>query len=923
MPLDPVLRTKLFIPPFRSDYIPRPHLLDRINAGIKGKLIFVFAPAGYGKTTLVAEWTRQANLPTAWLSLDHTDRDPITFYQYLITCLQAIFPKLGEGILITLGSNLTAPTKNLAVALINEIFEHADDFVLVLDDFHRLTNPDVIQIIDTLISELPPQMHVIITSRSDLPFSYARMRSQGEVTTIGIDELRFQPQEISAYLHTQLGEQLNATEEEILKDRSEGWIAGLHMAVLSLQSSPDLHNNVTLFSGEDRYVSDYLIDEVLSRQNPDVYQFLIQTSILDKLTAELCNNLTGLDNSQTILEYLDRSGIFIFPLDNTRSWYRYHHLFVKLLKNRLNEQQFAKVAELHRCAAEWFGSHNYTDEAIEHWLIAEDYQRAVEYIESNLDDILALGKFSAFLNWLDRIPNDYLINHPKLILYQLFQLWEMGYLDKFYRQMQIADEMMGAMPESPTGMDPEIAGYHGILAVIKILTYAADYKVAQILEYLPRIFCFLPEEYTFWRLLALAASGFCNRVAGNNDEAARIYGQVISLANKAGAYFPYFMYSTAQAHIFLATGELTNAINSCKLPLSFDAQHNYSIPFSGLTYAIMGELLYLGGEFDTALDYTRRSIEMITNDGEEYSMMNAFFTLAKIYVAQGDPDSAIEAMDSMIHRLHEMNSPTPAIIIGQAYQANIWILCDRLESAISWTANTNINQLNRDEFPKILGSAYFGIYCTIHEPFDYYYFFIQKISAQVEFAAGNVHEALDKIDYLLSRINDKRWILLTSEIYILKALVLAQIGASGQDLAIISAIQPLVNEPCYQIFIREGNPMRELLEVTKLHLSNKASKTEESHQILNCIDQVLGHISTKKDTMNKKSNIGIASFGLTPRENIVLQHLSHGVSYKDIAGILTLSPNTIKTHVKRIYQKMGVTNRLQAVNKARELGWFS
>ena len=403
-----ILKTKLFIPPLREGIISRPRLIELVNKNIKKKVLLVSAPAGFGKSTLLAEWISQTKFPVAWLSLDATENDPISFLTYLISSVQSIYEDLGDAVLGALRSPSSPPVNNLLNAWVNEISEHASEFVLILDDFHHIQDQGVIDLIGNLTDHQPAQLHLLLASRANLPLSCSRLRARGDLIELGIGNLRFTQEEAITYLRSQLGEKITEVDARTLSERTEGWIAGLQMAVLSMKSSEDVSEYVSIFSAQNRYITDYLLDEVLLRQPEHVRNFLLATSILNKFNAPLCDCVVGADNSQTMLEKLESSGLFLIPLDTTRTWYRYHHLFAELLRKRLENSQIFSIEELHRKASDWFANEEMLEECIEHAFAIEDYALVIQRIENSLNQIMAQGLFRNYLTWVEKIPKTYL-----------------------------------------------------------------------------------------------------------------------------------------------------------------------------------------------------------------------------------------------------------------------------------------------------------------------------------------------------------------------------------------------------------------------------------------------------------------------------------------------------------------------------------
>jgi len=363
-----ILATKLYIPPTRTQLVPRPRLIERLNEGLTSgrKLTVISAPAGFGKTTLVSEWVAGCERPTAWLSLDEGDSDSTCFLTYLVTALQTITPNVGEGVLSLLRSSQPPPTESILIALLNEITTIPDNFIFVLDDYHMLDSKAIDNAVTFLVEHLPPQMHLIITTREDPNLPLAQLRARDKLTELRIADLRFSPAETGEFLNKAMGLNLSVENISALEARTEGWIAGLQLAALSMQDHQDVPGFIQAFAGDHRYIVDYLVEEVLKRQPETVRSFLLQTAILDRLNGALCDAVVGQSGGKARLETLQRGNFFLIPLDDRRHWYRYHHLFADVLRMHLMMEQPDQVPALHRRASEWYEQNGSATDAIRH-----------------------------------------------------------------------------------------------------------------------------------------------------------------------------------------------------------------------------------------------------------------------------------------------------------------------------------------------------------------------------------------------------------------------------------------------------------------------------------------------------------------------------------------------------------------------------
>src|SRR5437867_2981052 len=413
----PLLETKFYVPRWRRGLVPRPRLNDRLNRGAESKLTLVSAPAGFGKTTLLADWLAAVEVDgrtVTWLSLDQSDNHPASFWTYLIAALQTAEPHIGASAISLLQSPQPPPIEAVLTLLLNELGGMSTDLVLVLDDYHVIDAREVHDGVVFLLDHLPPRPQLVIASRADPPLPMARLRARGELVEIRAADLRFTPDEAAVYLNQGMGLDLTAHDMAVLEDRTEGWIAALQLAALSMQGRDDVAGFIADFAGDDRYIVDYLVEEVLQRQPDDVQTFLLQTSILGRLSGPLCDAVTGQGGGKAMLEALDRGNLFLVPLDDRRRWYRYHHLFADVLQARLLDEQPGQVPDLHRRASAWYQQNGEPAVAIGHALAAEDFERAADLAELEIPAIRRTRQEAMVHGWLELIPDEVVRVRPVL-----------------------------------------------------------------------------------------------------------------------------------------------------------------------------------------------------------------------------------------------------------------------------------------------------------------------------------------------------------------------------------------------------------------------------------------------------------------------------------------------------------------------------
>ena len=411
----PLVRTKLYVPRARHTVVPRARLVGRLSTSGQPRLTVVSGPAGFGKTTLLATWAATASRPVAWVSLEETEQQSTSFWTYVVTALDTAVPGLGAGVLPLLQAP-HPPMQSVLAVLLNDLGALAEGVELILDDYHLADGPGIAGDVAFLVDHLPPDVHVLISTRADPTLPLARMRARGELVEIRAADLRFTLEEVTAYLNGVAGLQLDDPEIAALEDRTEGWVAALQLAALSLRGRDDAAGFIAGFAGDDRYVVDYLVEEVVRRQPGEVTRFLLDTSVLDRLSGSLCDAVTRGNDSRAVLESLERANLFVIPLDDSRQWYRYHHLFADVLRAHLVQERPAEVAGLHRRAAEWYGAADEPEPAVRHALAAGDVELAADLVERSVIGMLRQRQEATVRGWLDQIPAEVVRRRPVLHL---------------------------------------------------------------------------------------------------------------------------------------------------------------------------------------------------------------------------------------------------------------------------------------------------------------------------------------------------------------------------------------------------------------------------------------------------------------------------------------------------------------------------
>ena len=570
----PLLETKLYVPRLRRGLVARPRLIERLRRGAESKLTLISAPAGFGKTTLLAEWLAAApagERSAAWLSLDPGDNQAASFWTYLVAALQTVAPGVGATSLSLLESPQPPPIETVLATLLNELSAVPNDIVLVLDDYHEVDAPDIHEGMAFLLEHLPPRLHLVITTRADPALPLARLRARGELVEIRAADLRFTPDEAAAYLNEAMGLALTASDVAALEARTEGWIAALQLAALSIQGRDDVAGFIAGFAGDDRYIVDYLVEEVLHRQPEHVRSFLLQTSILDRLSGPLCDAVTGEDGGKAMLEALDRANLFLVPLDDRRRWYRYHQLFADVLRARLLDEQPGRAQVLHRRASDWYEENGERSEAIRHAIAAEDFERAADLVELAIPATSQHRREATLRQWLEALPDELLRVRPVLSNAYAGSLLVRGEVEGVEERLRDAERWLGAVDEAVDGP----AGRAGSMVVVDEAAFRrlpgsiAVHRAGQALilgdvagaaAHARRALDLVGEDDHLARGGAAGLLALASWTSGDLEAASRWYAAGMASLEKAGHLSDVIGCALALADIRLAQGRLGEAL---------------------------------------------------------------------------------------------------------------------------------------------------------------------------------------------------------------------------------------------------------------------------------------------------------------------------------------------------------------------------
>ncbi len=940
----PLLMTKLYIPSVRPELVSRPRLIERLNAGLDRKLTVISAPAGFGKTTLVSEWVsdfrfqiadfglettsasavrnRQSAIDNrvAWVSLDEGDNDPAHFLAYFIAAIQTVYPDIGESLVADLHASQPPPIQAFLTTLINEIAAVPERFILVLDDYHLITAQPIHDGLSFLLDHLPPGIHLVIATRADPSLPLARLRARGQLTELRQSDLRFTTGEAAVFLNQVMGLDLSPEHVAGLESRTEGWIAGLQMASLAILahvSTPgqeDVAGFIRALTGSDRYILDYLVEEVLQHQPESVQAFLLQTSILNQLTGTLCDAVrfglaetpstsegTGVrfgaaethappplaeeGEGQATLERLEQANLFIIPLDNERRWYRYHRLFADLLRSRLNRTHPNLAPTLHRRASRWYEQHGLMASAIDHALATEDLDRAADLIEQNAEETLMRGEVATFLRWVAALPDDQMRARPSLCVLHAWMLLLSGQpLEAIESRLQDADAGDGPVT--------------GRITALRALIVAFQGQVSRAAEMFRQALAQLDPDDRFIRDFAtwILSVSILNGEGGAADH--RALDEVFRTSQRTGNVMIAIMVMCNQAELCLRQGQLRQAAATYRqaLELATDAQGERA-PIAGQALVGLGELYREWNDLEAATRYLTEGIQL-TDRWTETGSLEAYLALARVRQGRGNLDGAWEAARKAQELAVKFDITQIDDLTVALFQARLSIAGGDLEAVRRWAKGRELVQYIDAPLKEESQSS------IEHRLLKYELL----VLARLLIAEGRSDEALALLEPLLPIAERRNRPGMVIEIYLLQALALQAQGDLDRAMAPLERALSLAEPEGYaRIFLDEGEPVARLL----YRAVERGIAPAYGGRLLAAFPALEPAVRELPPEMVE---------ALSDRELDVLRLIAEGLSNQEIAQRLVISLRTVKWHASNIYGKLGVKNRTQAVAKARSLG---
>lgn len=908
---DGLLTTKLFVPRTPVGFVFRPRLVEQLDEGSARELVLVCAPAGFGKTALLADWSQRRKRPVAWLSLDAADNDPVRFWRHVAAALDRVRPGVAERVCPLLARPSATSFDGFVSALINELVGHPAPVVLVLDDYHLIEAEPVHSSLLFLLEHVPPGLQLVLACRADPPLPLARLRGRGKLAELRTLELRFTDAEAAALLREAVGQDLGDDTVAALAARTEGWAAGLQLAALSLQGQSDVAQFVATFSGSHRYVLDYLTTEVLERQPEPVGAFLLETSVLDRLCGELCDVVTGRTDSQSVLEAIERANLFLVPLDEVRGWWRYHHLFADLLRTRLELQQPHRVPELHRNAAAWCEEHGLADDAFRHALGAGDADWAARLIEQNADALHLRSEGATLKRWLATLPAEVAESLPRLSLVQARLALLTGRVEPVEDLLDAAERVWTTATAADEPYEPSVGRAASVYTNVPAMVAASRAFLAELrgdadttTAFASRALDLLGEGDWMLGSLARGHLAIAEWLRGRLVEAERSFAACVSGWRAAGesALVAWGCHHIGQ--IQRAQGHADAALNTYGQAFELATPPGLpALPAAGAAQVGMAEVAYLQGQLDRALSYVKAGIPLCRRLTYTQPLANGLAILAWIHHANGDAAGALDAIAEAEQvapssQVAELLNPVPA------KHARLLLAQGDVAAATRWTEDRGLSADDIPSYPR--------------EP-------AYLVLARVLIAGGAADQALS----LLARLQDDATARPGSlvEIHALRARALASLGDDAlAAVALAEALTLAYSQGYIRVFVDEGSAMGALHgRLLAMRPDQRALLGDVPVDYLSQLARAFDVDAARRDSARRRGSAVAAGLvvALSDREMEVLRLLAAGKRNQEIADELYVTRDTVKKHITHILDKLGATTRTQAAARAREIGLLS
>jgi len=893
-----MLLTKLHIPPTGNNIVHRTELYEKLNLGLSRKLILISAPAGFGKTTIVSDWIYQNKIPAAWFSLDNGDNDPTNFLSYIISGVQSIHTAFGQSALKLLNSPNQPSGESIAALLINEILNINQNFLLVFDDFHLINSNEVIKLVTYLIEYIPGNIHIVILTRSDPAISVSRLRSQNQLVELRSSDLSFSANDISVLFNKKLKLGLSIDDVYSLETKTEGWIAGLQLTALSMKDREDISGFIQDLKGDNRYIMDYLMEEVLKIQTDDINDFLLQTSILEQMSAPLCNAVLNINNSQLILETLEKNNMFVIPLDEERNWYRYHHLFSELLKQRLHLREKATIIELHNKASEWFKNNSMPLFAIEHAIVTENFEKSIQFLGEIVEAMWKNGQHAAIMKYGDLLPDELIKKNTDFCLYYAWILIIAGQIQKA-EPFLVSAETITKQIINYNNSSKEDVNYNlkllGKISVANAYLNSIIANAEKTFHYSKIAMQNLSEDDPLWFSWGWYSVGIAETLSEHFKESIEAYEKALEYGKKSGNIYLISTIANRLSSLEARMGLYTSSYKKCSDLITFMKESGYSqITKSECTYAgvysMMAGIESMQTDFDDALENIKTAYSLCKNESNNTIKVHVLMVYSLALYGRGDI-AGIKKMINEADNILKQNIVFPttmAMYIGM--KGLMLIEQNELEKANHFFKENKLECDKKISYSDEHGYCPYALLLVIEMKFEEAEILLSKL-LKMALAANRIERIIEtKIIYAIlnKAIGDKE-----------KALI-----------NLIEALEDAANENILMSFVVYHSGIRDLLkEVYKIQATTKTKIPKK------LIDKL--KLALEKREKFMKNNLGSV---LSDRELDALILLAEDQSNQEIADKLFISLNTVKTHLKNIFLKLEVDKRSGAVEKAKEMG---
>ena len=907
-----LLETKLYVPKSRSSLVARPRLIEQLHPTPERKLTLVVGPAGFGKTTLLAEWIavdRGVQNAIGWVSLDPTENEPALFWSYVIRALQKAHPNVGSRAISLLRSPQAAPAESVLTELINDLTAIDSDVVLVLDDYHVIDAAPVHEALTFLLDHLPPRMHVVLASRSDppAPLPLARLRARGELAEVRVADLRFTQDEAAAFLNQVMALDLSATDTAKLERRTEGWIAGLKLAALSMKGREDVRGLVDALTGDNRYVADYLVEEVLQAEPERVRRFLLGTAILDRMSGPLCDAVMDETGSQALLENLERRNLFVVALDDRREWYRYHHLFADVLQAQSVRDDPDRARAFHRRASAWYDSHGSSGDAVRHAIAAEDLERAAGLLEMTWPERDRSYQSGLWLRRVKALPDTVVRVRPVLSLGYAWALLNSGELEAAEPRLRDVERWLkGAAdvdgrPEGASSMvvtdEVRFRSLPTELASARLYLTQALGDVPGTVEHAKRALELIPEGDHGARSTAVALLALALWARGDLEAAHRTFTDALASMRLCGHDLDAIRGTFVLGDLRVAQGRLREAASIYERGLQLAAEEVYPTPpETDELYLGLSELHREWGDLEAATAFLETMTRSASQTAHRSNRQRWCTAMARVLEARGDLPGALGLLDEA--ETHDVRSPIPRVRPIAAMKARVWIAQRRFTAVTDWVRDRSLSASDDLSYLREFEHVTLArLLIARHQP------------GRDEL---DLQDAAQLLDRLASAAEHGGRTGSVIEILMLQSLTQQALGNVRRGLVPLTRALELAEPEGYlRVFVDEGIRMRDLLR----HATARGVAGEYTRRVLAGFDEPR---PPSTETSRVAATKSVQS--LTTRELEIVRLIAAGMRNQEIADLLSISSATVKRHIANAYSKLGASHRTEALVRAKEMG---